>query len=737
MKAETQIRTYKRSESAVFSKTKEGFGGLSNMAAGFPVRVNGIRILTSEALYQACRFPHRPEVQRIIIGEPSPMTAKMKSKPYRKDSRPDWDQVRVKIMRWCLRVKLVQNWRQFSDLLLATGDKPIVEESRKDEFWGAKPVDDHTLVGMNVLGRLLMELREEFKSSQRDALLRVEPLPIPDFLLNGLPIETIVASSMESKLLSAAGGTQTPPGAPRTEQASLFDQPSLFDEGVQELEQPEYKLDTPAHDIQADGEVLEKRAMVADLKPYTEYKESGLPWLGRVPGHWAVLPHRALFEEVNEREHPNEQMLSVTITRGVIKQRDLLAGSSKKDSSKQDKSAYKLVCPGDIAYNKMRAWQGAIGMSDLRGIISPAYVVQRMRGAHSPRYFHHLFRTPGFAKEAESWSYGITSDMWSLRPEHFKAIYSALPPAEEQVAIVRFLDHANRRLERTIRAKRKVIALLNEQKQAIIHRAVTRGLDPTVPLKPSGISWLGDIPQHWEALPVKRCSIVISKGTTPSTEGREILEEGPIRFIKAENISGGVIVDKPRAFIGQETHNVLRRSQLHEHDILFVIAGATLGKIAIVRESHLPANTNQAVAFIRPNHRVTPEFLAIWLKSNRIKEQIWLNAVQSAQPNLSMGSLGDFPVPLPPVAEQAIVVERVDAELRLPNAAIAHAEREISLLREYRTRLIADVVTGKLDVREAARHLPEETEEPEASPEPVADDTTDGDLDAAPEEAEA
>src|SRR5690606_37437152 len=107
--------------------TNEVFGGLSNMAGGFPLRVNGIRILTSEALYQACRFPKRPDVQRLIIGENSPMTAKMKSKPYRQDTRPDWDQVRVKIMRWCLRVKLAQNWHKFSELLLATGDKPIVE----------------------------------------------------------------------------------------------------------------------------------------------------------------------------------------------------------------------------------------------------------------------------------------------------------------------------------------------------------------------------------------------------------------------------------------------------------------------------------------------------------------------------------------------------------------------------------------------------------------------------------
>jgi type I restriction enzyme, S subunit len=119
--------------------------------------------------------------------------------------------------------------------------------------------------------------------------------------------------------------------------------------------------------------------MIANLQPYPQYKESEQAWLGRVPRHWSVLPNRALFAEVKDREHPDEEMLSVTITRGIIKQKALLTDSSKKDGSKQDKSAYKLVCPRDIAYNKMRAWQGAIGASELRGIISPAYVVSPCR----------------------------------------------------------------------------------------------------------------------------------------------------------------------------------------------------------------------------------------------------------------------------------------------------------------------------------------------------------------------
>ena len=161
------------------------------MAPGFPLKVNGVRIRSSEALYQACRFPDRPDIQGLIIQQTSPMTAKMKSKPYRESTRGDWDAVRVNVMRWCLRVKLAENWSTFKDLLLATGDRSIVEESRKDDFWGAKKADDGTLVGRNVLGRLLMELRQEIEGPNPEFLRRVEPLDIPQFLLFGKAIGSV------------------------------------------------------------------------------------------------------------------------------------------------------------------------------------------------------------------------------------------------------------------------------------------------------------------------------------------------------------------------------------------------------------------------------------------------------------------------------------------------------------------------------------------------------------------
>ena len=245
--------------------------------------------------------------------------------------------------------------------------------------------------------------------------------------------------------------------------------------------------------------------MTLKLQPYLAYKPSGVEWLGDVPAHWSVVPTRAVFTEINDQDHPDEQMLSVTIAEGVIRQQELLVDTSKKDSSRLDKSAYKLVRAGDVAYNKMRAWQGAIGVSTYQGIVSPAYVVQRPRDGANPLYFHSLLRTPAFATEAERWSYGIVSDMWSLRPEHFKMIHCCLPPLAEQRAIARYLDHVENRIRRYVATKEKLIALLEEERQAIIHRAVTRGLDPNVLLKPSSVDCrLVDIPAHWDVTKITR-----------------------------------------------------------------------------------------------------------------------------------------------------------------------------------------------------------------------------------------
>ena len=480
--------------------------------------------------------------------------------------------------------------------------------------------------------------------------------------------------------------------------------------------------------------------MIADLKPYPAYKASGVPWLGNVPEHWEVLPNRSLFEEVKDQNHPDEPLLSVTISRGVLQQIVLLSDTSKKDSSNLDKSKYKLVQPGDIAYNKMRAWQGAIGASRFRGIVSPAYIVQRPRSGVMPEYMHFLLRTPGFATEAERWSYGITSDQWSLRSEHFKMIYCSLPSWDEQTTIVRFLDHMDRRIRRAIRVKQKLIALLNEQKQAIIHQAVTRGLDPNVRLKHSGVEWLGDVPEHWEVLQLRR---LVKRGTTITygivQAGPDI--EGGVPYIRTSDMKSQHFRRTGYLRTSQEIDASYARSKVDCDDLVVAIR-ASLGKGMLVPAFLAGANLTQGTARVSPGQRLSPRFLMRAFNSYYCQESIRTIAKGTTFLEITLAALRRLPMAVPPLSEQAEIVDILDASLKSVEEAAQRAEREISLLREYRTRLIADVVTGKLDVRAVAARLPEEAEAPETFDEADAleggdEEIAEAGLDTALEEATA
>ena len=440
--------------------------------------------------------------------------------------------------------------------------------------------------------------------------------------------------------------------------------------------------------------------MIEGLKPYGEYKDSGQDWLRLVPEHWDVLPNRAVFDEVKDRDCSREQMLSVTITRGIVPQRSLLADSSKKDSSNTNKSAYKLVTPGDIAYNKMRAWQGALGTSRLRGIVSPAYVVLRPRATANPWFYHHLYRTPGFAKEAERWSYGITSDMWSLRPEHFKVIGTVLPPPDEQAAIVRFLDHANRKIDGFIRAKRKLIALLNEQKQAIIHRAVTRGLDADVPLKPSGIDWVGSIPISWETRRIKQVAHILRGKFSHRPRNDPSLYDGPYPFLQTGSIA------RAQKFVTSYSQTLnekgLAVSKLFPRGTLCMTIAANIGDVAILDfEACFP----DSIVGFNPSKRIERDYLYLAFKC--MKQELLRDAPVNTQGNLNVERIGKTLIPLPDINEQRLIVRQVEIDVLPTSSAIQRAEREIALMQEYRTRLTTDIVTGKLDVRDAAASLPE------------------------------
>ena len=252
----------------------------------------------------------------------------------------------------------------------------------------------------------------------------------------------------------------------------------------------------------------------------------------------------------------------------------------------------------------MRAWQGAVGASDYRGIVSPAYVVQRPRRGISSRFLHFLFRTPQFAKEAQRWSYGITSDMWSLRPEHFKKIYLCIPPYPEQLAVVRFLDYTDRRIQRYIRAKQKLIALLEEQKHAVIHQAVTGQIDvrtgqPYPVYKPSGVEWVGQVPQHWEVLPLKRAFVSMDYGISDTGT-----DHGRIAVLTMGDVQHGAVSVARSGGVDSVTPTLL----LQDNDLLFNRTNSAdlVAKVGLFRAHKRPATFASYLVRMRSRPETIP-----------------------------------------------------------------------------------------------------------------------------------
>ena len=411
---------------------------------------------------------------------------------------------------------------------------------------------------------------------------------------------------------------------------------------------------------------------------------------------WQTVPLRQLIRPNNRRNRPDLPLLSVVRDKGIIKRK--LDKSDNHNIIPEDLRNYKAVSKGQFVINKMKAWQGSCGVSQYGGIVSPAYYVFDL-DIDNPRFFDYSIRSRAFIDEFNRISSCIRVDQWDLSLLKLKYIQFPLPPSDEQDQIVRYLDWKVSRINKLINAKRRQIALLQEQKRALVNEAVTKGLHPNVPMKDSGVEWIGEIPAEWEVKKLKHITRLISKGTTPSTIGRDILSEGEVRFIKAENIVENKLSCQPEFYIDNITNMLLLRSNLEYADILFVIAGATIGKTAIVFEDILPANTNQAVSFIRLIKSQLPYFIWYYLQSNYVAEKINILSVQSAQPNLAMEDLGNFYLVCPSLPEQSQIAGYLDEKCASIGKIISKLNDEIALFSEYRTCLISDVVTGKLDVR--------------------------------------
>jgi len=447
--------------------------------------------------------------------------------------------------------------------------------------------------------------------------------------------------------------------------------------------------------------------MIEGLKPYAEYKESGQEWLGRVPAHWTTPRLKTVLREKDARSLDGKGLLlSLTRNRGLIARSDM----TDKIHSARTLAGYKLYEPGEIVMNRMQAWSGMFGAGTKPGLVSPDYAVFKLLGDDLVSLLLARLKTPDLVSQFALESKGIGSGFNRLYSDKFGAIAVALPPPDEQAAIVRFLDHANRKIDGFIRAKRKLIGLLNEQKQAIIHRAVTRGLHPDVPLKPSGIPWLGDIPKYWG---IVRNMALFAHRVEPGISGLPVLQVSLRSGITAEELDQ---FGRPKRLIA----NATKYKRIHQGDMAYNTMRMWQGAVGVSPSDGL---VSPAYVVLKPRQDTCPEFYDFIFHTEVYKQQVnrQSTGIVSDRNRLYWDSFKQMPNLRLPHAEQEEIVAFITKETAALNTAIARTEREIALMQEYRTRLTADLVTGKLDVREAAAKLPDLPAD--ATTEPVAEDS--------------
>jgi type I restriction enzyme S subunit len=403
------------------------------------------------------------------------------------------------------------------------------------------------------------------------------------------------------------------------------------------------------------------------LKPYPEYKDSGLPWLNEIPAHWGVWRTKNLFSERVQKGFPNEPLLAATQTHGVIAKADY---ESRTVVALKDLHLLKLVERGDYVVS-LRSFEGGIELAHRREIISPAYTVLTPGPDARQDFFQFFFKSAAFVASLPLFITGIREGQ-NIDYVRLSRAKLPVPPPDEQVALGRFLRVKTAELSLFIRAKQRLIELLNEQKQVIIHHAVTRGLDPDAPMKPTGLDWLPEVPEHWK---IRRLKHIARLRSGDSITGSEINDTG------AYPVFGG---NGLRGYTSDYTH-----------DGDYVLIG---------RQGALCGNVNYASGkFWASEHAVVAspvrEQDLLWFGELLRAMNLNQYSQSAAQPGLSVERIENLGIPVPDFDEQKRISDWISAEISIVEAAIVRARREIELIREYRTRLISDVVTGKLDVR--------------------------------------
>ena len=433
------------------------------------------------------------------------------------------------------------------------------------------------------------------------------------------------------------------------------------------------------------------------LAPYPEYKDAVVSWVGSIPAHWPEKRAKYYFKEIDDRSLTgDEEMLSVSHITGVTPRSQKNVTMFKAESNVGQKRCQ----PGDLIINTMWAWMSALGVSNHAGIVSPAYGVYRPRSNQDYDYYYldSLLRIEGYRSEYICRSTGIRSSRLRLYPDKFLSMPVVCPPQEEQQAIARFLKAQDRLFRKFIRNKRRFIELLKEQKQNVINQAVTRGLDPNVKFKPSGVEWIGDIPEHWDATKLKR---VVSFNPSKSETRANPADEEKVVFLPMENISVNGDIDCSEKRTLSEVWNGFTYFRRGDVVVAKITPCFENGKGAYLKglESDFGFGTTELIV-LRPSKAIDGAFLRFLTSTKQfllLGEQYMTGA--AGQQRIPSDFVKNYPIGLPPIDEQLEILEHIQEKSAEIDQAISRAQREIELMREYRTRLISDVVTGQVDVR--------------------------------------
>jgi len=433
---------------------------------------------------------------------------------------------------------------------------------------------------------------------------------------------------------------------------------------------------------------------MAVASPYPNYQPLRSRWVPRVPEHWSLLRAKNFLREIDDRSKTGEEtLLSMRMQRGLVPHNDV----SVKRIAPENLIGYKKAQPDELVLNRMQAGNAMFFRNRQPGLVSPDYAVFRLLRDDNPEYLGHLFRSWPMRGLFRSESKGLgtgTSGFLRLYSDRFTALEIPLPPRPEQDQIVAYLRAQDAHIARFIKAKRDLIKLLTEQKLRIIDHAVTRGLDASVALKPSGIEWLGEVPKHWEVKPLKRWVRL-----NASTLGEKTSPDFEFRYVDIGSVQTGRLAKELERIRFEGAPSRARRV-LRRGDTIISTVRTYLKAIWYVNEDADDLIASTGFAVLTPSKSVEPEYLGYVIQSSAFVNRVAANSIGIAYPAIAETVLGRFPVALPPtVDEQKAIVAHIKTESAPLDDAITRTEEEIKLIREYRDRLIADVVTGQVDVR--------------------------------------